>query len=288
MKRYQSLTLAVIACGLALALTSSLEAAQTVVDGAAKVIRMKGSARYTAGNNVWQPVKVGLVLRAGTIIQTSKERGAFVDLALGDGNAAIPGATGGAVYNPLIPSATMSYMPKGEQDIVRVTEDSALGIDKLTWQETGADIVSDTQLDLKQGRILGTVRKLTPASRYEVKLPNGVAGIRGTVYDISASGVVRVFVGSVVVAWIGPDGSTQTRVVGAHQQFDARTGQVTDLPNAELKALDAIVAEMRVGQRAAESKYTIDQTIYHVSPIRHGPPFNPPGPPPVIPPGLNK
>lgn len=282
MKRIQSLTYAVLATGLALALTSTV-VAQTTVDMGAKVIRLKGSARYSTGNNNWQPVKVGTILKPGMIIQTSREKGSFVDLALGQGDVApIPSV---ASFSPSIPTSTMSYNPKSEQNIVRVTEDTALGIDKLSWQETGADLVTDTQLDLKQGRILGTVKKLTPASRYEIKLPNGVAGIRGTVYDISANGMVRVMVGTVVVAWVGADGATMTQVVTANQQFDAKTGQVTPIVSAELKTLNSLIMGMRVGQPQAQNQFIVDQTIYHVSPVRGGPPFTPPGPPPVIPPG---
>ena len=68
-------------------------------------------------------------------------------------------------------------------------ENTLLGIDKLTVTQTGADVVTETQLDLKAGHIFGMVKKMSAASKYEVKIPNGVAGIRGTVYDISAEGV---------------------------------------------------------------------------------------------------
>jgi len=56
-----------------------------------------------------------------------------------------------------------------------------LSIDKLTVDQTGVDTISDTQLDLKAGSIFGTVKKLAVGSKYEVKIPNGVAGIRGTI-----------------------------------------------------------------------------------------------------------
>ena len=79
--------------------------------------------------------------------------------------------------------------------MVRIWENTLLGIDKLTETQTGADVVTETQLDLKAGHIFGTVKKMSAASKYEVKIPNGVAGIRGTVYDISAEGVVKVSVG---------------------------------------------------------------------------------------------
>jgi len=44
------------------------------------------------------------------------------------------------------------------------------------------------------------MKKLTPTSKYEIKVPNGVAGIRGTIYFINASGILRVLSGTVVIA----------------------------------------------------------------------------------------
>ena len=67
-----------------------------------------------------------------------------------------------------------------EQNIVRMWENTLLGVDKLTFTQTGADVVTETQLDLKAGHIFGMVKKMSAASKYEVKIPNGVAGIRGT------------------------------------------------------------------------------------------------------------
>ena len=124
----------------------------------------------------------------------------------------------------------MAYQPKSEQNTVRITANSVLGIDKLSTMQTGSDVVTDTQLDLKAGRILGNVKKMSAASKYEIKLPNGVAGIRGTFFDISAEGLVRVVTGSVVVAYVGPDGTVVTQVVSGGQQFDSRTGQLSPIP----------------------------------------------------------
>src|SRR6266436_1639408 len=95
MKNIRSLVQGLVAGALALAFVSTA-AAQTPTQGAAKVVRIKGSARYSTGNNVWVPVKLGSVLRPGTVIQTGLERGAFVDLVLGDGEAPIAGGAGGA------------------------------------------------------------------------------------------------------------------------------------------------------------------------------------------------
>ena len=56
--------------------------AQQMVQSVAKVVRIKGAAQYSSANNVWQKLKVGDELKAGTIIQTAKE--SRVDLVLGD------------------------------------------------------------------------------------------------------------------------------------------------------------------------------------------------------------
>ena len=123
----------------------------------------------------------------------------------------------------------LSSAPTAGQNIVRMWENTLLSIDKLTGMENGADVVTDTQLDLKAGHIFGIENKMSAASKYEVKIPNGVAGIRGTVYDISAEGVVKVWAGSVVLAYVGPEGTVATQVIMGSQQFDARTGVLTHL-----------------------------------------------------------
>src|SRR3974390_420063 len=86
MKQNRNLINSLVGCAIALALVSTA-AAQGAMDGAAKVVRVNGPARYTTGNNVWQPLRSGDVLRAGTVIQTSTEEGSYVDLVLGDGHA---------------------------------------------------------------------------------------------------------------------------------------------------------------------------------------------------------
>ena len=278
MKKMQSLTAGLIACAVAVAMVSTVFAQ---ADGGAKVVRMKGAARYTTGNNVWQPLRVGDVLRPGSIVQTSTDKDSYVDLVLGDGSAAVATPV---TYKPFIPNsmAPTSYQPSAEQNIVRIWENSALGIDKLSSFQTGADMVTDTQLDLRQGRITGNVKKMSAASKYEIKLPNGVAGIRGTLFDITADGIVKVRVGSIVVAWVNAAGTVDTQVVTGGQQYDARSGQITPLADLDLNGMDKIVASMRVTQPTPMITMAPDRSITPVSP--HGPPFTPPGPPPVIPP----
>lgn len=276
MKQTRSLFNSLIAGAVAYAMISTL-AAQTVKEGEATVVRIKGPARYTMGNNVWQPLKVGVVLKPGTIVQTSTQQGSFVDLAFG-------AATGEsspqpAAYKPAVVSSlasSMAYQPSAEQNVVRVWENSALGLDKMSTQQTGMEEVTDTQLDLKTGRISGSVKKMSAASKYEVKMPNGVAGIRGTLFDIFAEGIVKVRVGSVVLAWVDPKTSNVvTQVVSGGQSYDARNGQLTPLSPADLTSLDSLSAAIRVVGAVAPTVLTRDQTIENISPVGASPGAHP-------------
>jgi hypothetical protein len=259
-----------VGCAIALVLVSTA-AAQ---DGAAKVVRTKGPARYTTGNNVWQPVRVGDVLRPGTVIQTSTEEGSYVDLVLGDGNAAVPEPV---TYRPGVPdsisTSAMSFRPSSEQNVVRIWANSAMGIDKLTAMQTGADTVSETQLDLKQGRITGNVKKMSAASKYEVKLPNGVAGVRGTLFDIQAIGIVKVYVGSMVVAWVDPKTqNVTTQTVMGGQSYDASANQMSPLSPASMSELQGLGASLLVGQGVGTTTtLASDHTVVGMSPVGANP-----------------
>jgi hypothetical protein len=282
MKQTRSLINGLVGSAVALAIVSSVMA-QTGGEGHATVIRKKGAARYTTGSGQWQPLEVGAVLKPGAVVQTSTEKGSFVDLALGAAQATVPAPV---KYQPYIPTSyavsASFYQPSAEQNVVRVWENSALGIDKLTEVQTGADTVTDTQLDLKAGRIAGSVKKMSAASKYEIKLPNGVAGIRGTVYEVTAEGNMKILVGSGVMAWVDPKtGNVTTQVVVGGQNYNAPTGQITPLGPEDTKALTAF----GTGMHSADPDPMMlasDRTVHEVSP--HGPPFNPPGPPPIIPP----
>lgn len=249
MKYTRSFLSAVVTCAIAVAIASNATAQSR--DGAAKVIRIKGSARSSAGNNVWRPLKVGDVLRPGTIVQTDRESGSYVDLVLADtetpvvsprlagAGAVIPAAGGYGVMSPA------SLQPLAQQNTVRVYENTVLGIDRLTAMQTGADVVTDTQLDLRQGHILGNVKKMSAASRYEIKLPNGVAGIRGTVYDIYADGRVRVASGTVVLSIVDANGNVQTRVITAGNEYNPRTDQIVPLAPQVLEEIESAATAFR-------------------------------------------
>ena len=257
MKQTRSMFSWLVAGSLALLMVSSV-AAQTAKERMAKVVRLKGSARYSTGNNVWQPIKTGTLLKSGFIIQTAAD--SYVDVLLGESESAVtpPRAVVGD---------QVSYQSKAAQDLIRLRDDTVLALDKLTVTDTGADQITETQLDLRSGKIFGSVNKLSPASHYEIKLPNGVAGIRGTVYMISADGVVQVLSGSVVISWVALDGTPATQTVGFGNQFDTRTGMMTPITEIQSQEMVRISQGQMVEYRKATS-FVQDTTIYFVSPTK--------------------
>jgi hypothetical protein len=236
--------------GVALMALVASAIAQNGNQATAKVTRIKGSARYVSGNNVWQTLKVGQILGPGTTIQTAAH--SMVDLVLGEGEVYGPQAAIGEY---------LYYQPLEEQNVVRIYADSVLALDKLTVAKTGADEVSETQLDLKAGSIFGRVKRLSAASKYEIKIP-----IRGTIYSISADGILSVLVGSVVIAYVGPDGNVITQVVNGGYQFDARTGQITPLSDLRKQELTRTAKQAAIGLNPPPRAYPVDKTYLYISP----------------------
>ena len=211
------------------ALVSSAQAAEV---GKAVVRSIKGSAQYAEGSN-WLPLRVGQTLMPGAVVRTAND--SHVDLFM-DQNG----------------------------PVVRLLENTALGIEKLNFESTGVDTIVETQLDLKSGRIVGIVKRMASTSKYEIKTPNGVAGIRGTEYVISATGEVFILSGSAVAVYVKPDGTVVTQVVNAGEKFDPATGTVSQIPADELAQLLALVNDLTGPTTAA---LTVEEPIViYVSP----------------------
>ncbi len=277
MKETRKLMSVVIIVAVTLSMASTLVAQpQAAVEGTAKVIRIKGAARYFVGSTTNMPreLTLGTVLRPGSIIQIGTEQGSYVDLVLGEGNgtgsSVIAGGPQVASYTPYVPTSYATgtaARPSGEQNVVRIWENTVLGIDRLTSQQTGADVVTDTQLDLRAGHITGNLKKLSAGSHYEIKLPNGVAGVRGSSYDLTADGVLQVLVGAMIIAW-DKAGTITTQVVTGGNQFDTRTGVMMPISQASLRLLEQILAAIRTTQVAAATMtYASDKTIQNASPV---------------------
>ena len=185
---------AIVALSLATCLQAQTTAAKT------KVQSVKGTAFYTPPGGKRTVLKPNVMLAPGTKIET--EAKSSVDIFMG----------------------AMAGM-------VRVAEKSTLIVEQYNVTKTAVDQVIDVQLNLPEGTIYGTVNKLSAASKYHIKTPDGVAGVRGTKYTITvkrdANGKVTSYClvseGTIIIikptavggsAQNGPPGSSVTSADG--------------------------------------------------------------------------
>jgi hypothetical protein len=222
MKKLQ--TLLALAMGGALLNVAVTVSAQPAKPGYATVIRVRGDASYSLDDGAHKfPLVAGKFLEAGATIYTSAN--GMADIILGKSldmpqAGWVPERVSLAVDSPV--RGLVSYRPAAEQNVVRIMPSSTLSIDKLTTVSSGADTVSDTELDLKKGSIYASVKKLSPAAQYLVKTPSGIAGVRGTQFSITLNddGTVQSVVvyrtmndEGLVLALNSPGGSTQTYLI---------------------------------------------------------------------------
>ena len=232
-----------------------------------KVISIKGEARYHTGDTNWHALTIKTILGPGCVVETADE--SYTDLLL-DGNIRPGVATAADGTGYVLPSGrnyTPPPLPPSQAaSIIRLQPKTQLAIDKLTSTATGADVVTDTQLDLRKGKIFGSTKKVSGASKYEIKLPSGVAAIRGTIYAVGADGSVDVLSGSVYVTVTKADGTTTTVKVPAGNGFNPSTGELYPLPYDTGAALSNIVASMGLKVYTVPIAYSVDNTTVWVSP----------------------
>ncbi len=247
MKHLKTILTAVF-CG---AVVLSASAQNNNKQGYATAVRVEGNVTYSIdGGQSQHPLVAGRFLPPGSIIYTHDN--AVADLVLGK-TVDLPQAKWSPERISLAHDSKVrgftTYRPSADQNAIRLTPNSTLAIDKLTIVDTGADTVSDTELDLKKGKIYASVRKLSGASQYLVKLPNGVAGVRGTLFAISADGTVACFEstgGGVILAITLPGGSApQTFLIAPGQLLDPATGQPANITPQLQRALEQIFDALR-------------------------------------------
>ena len=271
MKKFQVLFAAAL-CGaiFSIAVQASAET------GFATVVRVEGMVSYSLGNDQWQPLVAGKILPVGATVRT--DHNGTADLVLGK-DISLPQNPAQAQWVPdrIAPArdasvrGMMGYAPAAEQNVVRVNPNTTLTIDKLNIVDTGSDTVSDTELDLKKGKIYASVKKLNGASQYFIKLPSGIAGVRGTQFSIDDGGATCVYHstgGGVVLTLVPPSGMPKTTVVGEGFSFDPKTGQLTILPGDEQTFLARLFTALQTIY-CPVSYVTQDSTCIYISPT-HG------------------
>jgi hypothetical protein len=180
MKKTRNLIDSLLVCGVALAMVSTLSARTTGEQGA-RVVRIQGAARCQVAGGTWQDLQLGSVIKAGSVIQSGIDGGSYVDVALGGG--VYPSQVFGALeYRNIFSRYTVQTKPT----VIHLYANTVLGVDKLAATETGAGTVTETELDLRKGHILGIVKKPTAGSDFKIRCPRGVASVRSGIFDMTA------------------------------------------------------------------------------------------------------
>jgi hypothetical protein len=194
--------------------------AQQAKAGKAEVRSLRGSAKYSQGGGVWVPLKVGTVLRSGAVVQTGPE--SIVDFFLGDNGP-----------------------------VVRMTAETQLGFDKLAIMAGGVEPVVETQLNISNGRILGNVKKLAAASKYNIKTPTGTAGVRGTDFEVTVTVrgteyvVTYTSVNGTLVATATVNGQQVTRTINTGESWTpGSTDNPTPLTDAQRGELGRLIGDI--------------------------------------------
>jgi FecR protein len=224
-------TLITMVVGAAVLALGGSGVAQTVKPCIVTVVRIQGHARYSLGDNTWHPLVVGKVLGSGAIIQSAVN--SSVDIVLSGNAVAMPQAARSPETISFAPDPNVrgmvSYKPMVEQNVIRLWGNTVLAVDKLTQFDTGVQTISDTELDLRAGRIFFNIKKMSATSQFIIKIPNGVAGIRGSSGFIDANGDMAMHDGSAVISLV-INGAPFTHVINGGSEFNPSTGNVTPIP----------------------------------------------------------
>lgn len=230
-------------CGLMVAWAVGARAMNDIKPAAVTVVDLQGQARYSVDGHSWHPLVTGKILRQGAVIETAA--GSSCDLVLSGTPVPFVEKTASPVSSSSLAIAPDPYVrgfvsskPMAQQNVIRMSGDSMLAIDKLTVIDTGADTVSDTELDLRAGKIFASVKKMSASSQYIIKLPNGVAGIRGSSGSLSADGSAQWLHGEIVISFIGSNGQPHVVVVHGGFEYNPQTGQILQLPKKAIAALE--------------------------------------------------
>jgi hypothetical protein len=218
-------------CLLVLAMAGVARADTYTKPAAITVVGVSGEARYSTDGTVWHPLVVGKILRQGAVLETAS--GSSVDLVLSGTPVPTPQSSSAPsslsmLTMPADPNVRgyAAYKPMSQQNVVRMTGNSMLAVDQLSVINTGADTVGNTELDLRAGGIFFDVKKMSASSQFIVKLPNGVAGIRGTIGFIGPD--IEVYVGEITIVEMTPHGLVKKNVEGGFA-YDLATGQLLPL-----------------------------------------------------------
>lgn len=144
---------------LMIALIVSLSVQPAYAQGAsqAKVLEIMGDAQYLkAGSADWAKLDQGVMLSEGDKLKTGPESQVRLELT---GNQ------------------------KTAELVIRKDTEFSLA----TFRHDEANMIDSTLLDVEIGSVLVKAEKLIGSSKFEVKTPTSIVGIRGTTFEVNVS-----------------------------------------------------------------------------------------------------
>jgi hypothetical protein len=140
-----------IVCGFVLGCVAANVLAEPI-QKSATVAKVFGLAKYSVAGGPWLTVAEGTQLLAGSTVQTG-------------------------------PYSTVDLKLSEPQAVVHLDTNTTVRLDKMVLLPGDAQD-TETQFNLRSGEVTGHVKKLSKASHLDIKTPSGVAGIRGTDFNI--------------------------------------------------------------------------------------------------------
>jgi hypothetical protein len=146
-------------CVLGLILGSFSFALAQEANRVAIIIELKGKVEVKTPKSAWMPAKQGMALNPKDIIRTGKKSLAVLNL------------------NGLGQTATVELKEKSQLQLTELLENKQ-------------EMTQKTFLDLALGEILIKAKKLhSEKSRFEVKTPTSIVGVRGTTFSVAVEAV---------------------------------------------------------------------------------------------------
>ena len=159
----------------AAAALASAELRADPLPGRIEVRGLTGSASYSMAGSAGVRLRTGSVIPVGAIIKT--EPRSAVDLSFSH-NAGV----------------------------VRLLQSSTLSVDKFALTDGTPGSAVEVQLYLSEGSMVGFEKTLGPASRFQVKVPQGIADVTAAKYRMSAQGYLVLLEGTAVFVFVPSGG----------------------------------------------------------------------------------
>jgi len=206
-------------CVLILAIATPLFA-QTFSNATGVICKtISGNVEFSTEPGQWQSLRLDSKLGGGSVIRTHED-------------------------------STLDFYLDESKTTLRLMPDSKLAIKTLKVWQAEDQSVTDTELTILEGGIVGAQKKLMKPSHFQIALPNGIATIVGTEYLVRADGAVTVLNGSVSVNYNLPGNKGSVQVdVPAGYSFNPATGKVVPTTPAYLTS---IIADVNTVKENAE------------------------------------